>query len=149
MKRLAAPADQPPTTALHSDREIGVLAISAPEPLVEPAGALARHRFPPPRPLAPPPAALRPCLPAADGLPARAGARVSSPTPLVVLHYWTFTPSKGGDFEQVVKAIRVRPNGGVLRFANLPRGRAGEERSARASRMGQASRSRSSATPPR
>lgn len=43
-------------------------------------------------------------------------------TPLIALHYWTFTPSKSGDFEEVIKAIRVRPlNGGVLRFGNLPR----------------------------
>ena len=39
---------------------------------------------------------------------------------LVVLHSWSFTPSQGGDFEQVVRAIHIRPNGGVLRFGNLP-----------------------------
>lgn len=39
---------------------------------------------------------------------------------LVVLHSWSFTPSKGGDFEEVVRAVHVRPNGGVLRFGNLP-----------------------------
>jgi hypothetical protein len=44
-------------------------------------------------------------------------------TPLIVLHYWTFTPSTGGDFEGVIQAIRVRDNGGVLRFGNLPRAR--------------------------
>lgn len=47
-------------------------------------------------------------------------------TALVVLHHWSFTPSKGGDFEQVIKAIRVRPYGGVLRFGNLPRSQDGE-----------------------
>ncbi len=41
-------------------------------------------------------------------------------TTLLVLHHWTFRPYVGGDFEQVVKAIRYRPNGGVLRFGNLP-----------------------------
>jgi hypothetical protein len=40
---------------------------------------------------------------------------------LVVLHSWNFTPSRGGDFEQVMKSIRFRPNGGVLRFGSLPR----------------------------
>jgi hypothetical protein len=40
--------------------------------------------------------------------------------PLVVLSYWSFTPSKGKDFEEVVKAIPIRPNGGVLRFGKLP-----------------------------
>lgn len=39
---------------------------------------------------------------------------------LLVLHYWTFTPSRGGDFEQVMQAIRYRPNGGVLRFGAVP-----------------------------
>lgn len=39
---------------------------------------------------------------------------------LLVLHHWTFRPFAGGDFEQVVKAIRFRPHGGVLRFGNLP-----------------------------
>jgi hypothetical protein len=48
-------------------------------------------------------------------------------TPLIVLHHWSFTPSKGGDFEQVIKAIRARPNGGVLRFGNLPRDHTGSE----------------------
>ena len=42
-------------------------------------------------------------------------------TALVVLHHWSFKPSKGGDFEQVMKAIRIRPNGGVLRFGNVPK----------------------------
>ncbi len=40
---------------------------------------------------------------------------------LVALHSWTFTPSKGGDFEEVCQAIGYRPNGGVLRFGNLPK----------------------------
>jgi hypothetical protein len=44
------------------------------------------------------------------------GARAA----LIVLRHWTFTPSKGGDFEQVVRAIRYRPNGGVLRFGSVP-----------------------------
>jgi hypothetical protein len=39
---------------------------------------------------------------------------------LIVLHSWSFTPSKGGDFEEVIRAIHIRPNGGVLRFGNLP-----------------------------
>lgn len=39
---------------------------------------------------------------------------------LIVLHHWTFTPSAGGDFEQVIRSIGVRPNGGVLRFGNVP-----------------------------
>ena len=40
---------------------------------------------------------------------------------LLVLHQWKFKPSTGGDFEQVMQAIGIRPNGGVLRFGNLPR----------------------------
>lgn len=39
---------------------------------------------------------------------------------VVVLHSWTFTPSKGGDFEEVCQMIRYGPNGGVQRFGNLP-----------------------------
>jgi hypothetical protein len=39
---------------------------------------------------------------------------------LIVLHSWNFTPSKGGDFEEVIRAIHIRPNGGVMRFGNLP-----------------------------
>jgi len=39
---------------------------------------------------------------------------------LVVLHHWSFTPSGAGDFEEVIKLIRYRPNGGVLRYGNLP-----------------------------
>ena len=39
-----------------------------------------------------------------------------------MLHSWNFTPSKGGDFEEVMKSIPIRPNGGVLRFGNLPEG---------------------------
>ncbi len=38
---------------------------------------------------------------------------------LVVLHHWKFRPSKGGDFEQVIRSIRLQPNGGVLRFGNI------------------------------
>jgi hypothetical protein len=45
-------------------------------------------------------------------------------TSLIVLHHWTFSTATGGDFEAVIKAIRFRPNGGVLRFGNLPRSRA-------------------------
>ncbi len=30
-------------------------------------------------------------------------------TALIVLHHWTFTPSKGGDFEQVMQAIGYDP----------------------------------------
>ncbi|MDA4107834.1 hypothetical protein [Mycolicibacterium holsaticum] len=45
---------------------------------------------------------------------------ITGTTTLLVLHHWTFRPYAGGDFEQVVKAIRYRPNGGVLRFGNLP-----------------------------
>lgn len=41
-------------------------------------------------------------------------------TTLLVLHHWTFRPSQGGDFEQVIKSIAYRPHGGVLRFGNLP-----------------------------
>jgi hypothetical protein len=37
---------------------------------------------------------------------------------LIVLHEWTFTPSEGMDFEEVMKALAVKPNGGVLRFGN-------------------------------
>ena len=40
---------------------------------------------------------------------------------LLVLHHWRFTPSTGGDFEQVMQSIAIRPNGGVLRFGNVPR----------------------------
>lgn len=52
-----------------------------------------------------------------------APARLSNPNQtatLLVLHHWSFTPSGGGDFEQVVRSIPIRPNGGVLRFGNLP-----------------------------
>ena len=45
---------------------------------------------------------------------------VAGTTTLLVLHHWTFRPSKGGDFEQVMKSIAYRPHGGVLRFGNLP-----------------------------
>ncbi len=41
-------------------------------------------------------------------------------TTLLVLHHWTFRPSQGGDFEQVIRSIAYRPHGGVLRFGNLP-----------------------------
>jgi hypothetical protein len=37
---------------------------------------------------------------------------------LIVLHAWSFTPSDGGDFEEVMKHLAFRPNGGVLRFGN-------------------------------
>jgi hypothetical protein len=45
---------------------------------------------------------------------------VTGSTTLIVLHHWTFRPSQGGDFEQVMKSIAYRPHGGVLRFGNLP-----------------------------
>lgn len=41
-------------------------------------------------------------------------------TTLLVLHHWTFRPSQGGDFEQVMKSIAYRPHGGVMRFGNMP-----------------------------
>jgi hypothetical protein len=47
------------------------------------------------------------------------GSNTTGYAALVVLHYWKFRPSKGGDFEQVIRSIRLRPNGGVLRFGNL------------------------------
>jgi len=40
---------------------------------------------------------------------------------LIVLHSWTFVPSKGFDFREVCQMIGYHPNGGVLRFGNLPR----------------------------
>jgi hypothetical protein len=54
---------------------------------------------------------------ASRALPANAHKEIG----LVVLHSWNFTPSKGGDFEEVIRAIHIRPNGGVLRFGNLPK----------------------------
>jgi hypothetical protein len=45
---------------------------------------------------------------------------VSGVSTLLVLHQWTFRPSGEEDFEQVMKSIAYRPNGGVLRFGNLP-----------------------------
>jgi hypothetical protein len=39
---------------------------------------------------------------------------------LIVLHSWTFVPSKGGDFREVCQMIGYHPNGGVLRFGNIP-----------------------------
>ena len=39
---------------------------------------------------------------------------------LPVLYKWSFSPSDKADFEQAVRSIHVRPNGGVLRFGNLP-----------------------------
>lgn len=39
---------------------------------------------------------------------------------LIVLHSWTFIPSKGGDFREVCQMIGYHPNGGVLRFGNVP-----------------------------
>lgn len=54
--------------------------------------------------------------------PSRAqAANATKEIGLVVLHSWNFTPSKGGDFEEVIRAIHIRPNGGVLRFGNLPK----------------------------
>jgi hypothetical protein len=55
-----------------------------------------------------------------------AASRTSGPTAhkeavFIVLHHWSFTPSQGGDFEQVIRSIAFRPNGGVLRFGNLPK----------------------------
>jgi hypothetical protein len=41
---------------------------------------------------------------------------------LIVLHSWTFVPSKGGDFREVCQMIGYHPNGGVLRFGNTPSG---------------------------
>ncbi|HEY4359258.1 MAG TPA: hypothetical protein VGN16_26150 [Acidobacteriaceae bacterium] len=55
---------------------------------------------------------------------AYAAARTQQPNGqigLVVLFSWSFTPSKGGDFEEVIRAIHIRPNGGVERFGNLPK----------------------------
>jgi hypothetical protein len=52
--------------------------------------------------------------------PAGSSIPPAGSTPLLVLSYWDFTPSQGGDFEEVMKRIRLRPNGGVLRFGNLP-----------------------------
>lgn len=49
------------------------------------------------------------------------GSNNNKDAALVVLHHWTFKPSKGGDFEQVIRSIAIRPNGGVLRFGNLPK----------------------------
>lgn len=48
-------------------------------------------------------------------------ANANNEAVLVVLHHWSFTPSQGGDFEQVIRSIAIRPNGGVLRFGNLPK----------------------------
>jgi hypothetical protein len=45
----------------------------------------------------------------------------SKTTALIVLHHWTFTPSGEGDFEELMRAISLLPNGGVLRFGNLPK----------------------------
>jgi hypothetical protein len=42
-------------------------------------------------------------------------------TTLIVLYSWSFTPTNEGDFEGVIRSIGIRPNGGVLRFGNLPR----------------------------
>ncbi len=55
-----------------------------------------------------------------------AGSRLLGPDSdkeavFIVLHHWSFKPSQGGDFEQVIRSIAVRPNGGVLRFGNLPK----------------------------
>jgi hypothetical protein len=51
----------------------------------------------------------------------RTGINASKEAVFVVLHHWSFTPSKGGDFEQVIRSIAIRPNGGVLRYGNLPK----------------------------
>ncbi len=48
-------------------------------------------------------------------------ANANNEAVLVVLHHWSFKPSQGGDFEQVVRSIAIRPNGGVLRYGNLPK----------------------------
>jgi hypothetical protein len=53
------------------------------------------------------------------------GANLNKRTAFIALHSWTFRASQGGDFEQVMQAIGYRPNGGVLRFGNLPRPVAG------------------------
>jgi hypothetical protein len=53
-------------------------------------------------------------------LSSRNGINANKEAVFVVLHHWSFTPSKGGDFEQVIRSIAIRPNGGVLRFGNLP-----------------------------
>ncbi len=48
--------------------------------------------------------------------------RAANPTheaAFIVLHSWSFTPSRGGDFEEVMRSIRIEPNGGVMRFGNL------------------------------
>ena len=59
----------------------------------------------------------------APGLANEDGFQVEQPgeAVLVVLHHWTFRPSTGGDFEQVIRSIAIQPNGGVLRFGNLPK----------------------------
>jgi len=41
---------------------------------------------------------------------------------LIGLYQWTFTPSSGRDFADAIQAISYAPNGGVLRFGNLPAG---------------------------
>jgi hypothetical protein len=48
------------------------------------------------------------------------GGGGQSQTTLIVLYSWTYTPSNGGDFAQVLRAISIQPNGGVLRFGNTP-----------------------------
>jgi hypothetical protein len=55
-------------------------------------------------------------------LSSRNGINANKEAVFIVLHHWSFTPSKGGDFEQVIRSISIRPNGGVLRFGNLPAG---------------------------
>ena len=59
-------------------------------------------------------------FPAVGSASARAGNTTASHdwSPEVGNH-WSFTPSGDGDFEEVMKLIRYRPNGGVLRFGNL------------------------------
>jgi hypothetical protein len=59
---------------------------------------------------------------AARALPANA----QNEAVLVVLHHWSFKPNQGGDFEQVIRSIAIRPNGGVLRYGNLPKDAVGQ-----------------------
>jgi hypothetical protein len=39
---------------------------------------------------------------------------------LQVLYHWSFTPAKGGDFQQLMLELSYLPNGGVLSFGALP-----------------------------
>lgn len=49
----------------------------------------------------------------------------SNATALIVLHHWSFKPSGEGDFEELMHAIGLKPNGGVLRFGNLTKASVG------------------------